>query len=524
MKSKLLKLLAAASLASAVVLTGCATQQSSKSTKPAEPAPAKKTVAKSGYGPAYTTFDRNGVNYTKGAVAYPTGILSSSSLLLEKVVPSEVMVGAPYQVSYTLRNLSDVTLKDVVLTDVVGSNFRLSDAAPAADAVDGDTATWMLGEIAPGGTRNVILKASSPEEGYATTCSAVTFVPSYCETIKVVRADLELVLDLVPAVTVCDPIPARITVRNSGSSRLTNVVVTDALPSGLATADGQTRISLNAGDLNPGESKAFDLDLKASSTGRYEASPVANSAQGISAEDMGSVVVSAPSLMVSCEAPSERFIGRPISVCYQVKNTGNATSSNTVLTVPVPAGATFQGATGGGNLSGNAVVWNLGSIAAEGVTEVCATFTGKQAGMVSFSGSVQGNCAPVASTVCRTEVTGIPAILLEVIDLEDPIEVGSNQTYQIVVTNQGSAPATNVRVTAQLEDEQSYVTSSGTTSARASGQTIVMNAVPSIAPGANATWQVVVKALSEGDIRFSVQLESDQMGRPVRETEATNQY
>jgi uncharacterized repeat protein (TIGR01451 family) len=524
MKSKLLKLLAAASLATALVLTGCATQQSSKSTETAEPAPAKKTASNTGYGPAHTTFDRDGINYTKGAVAYPTGILSSSSLLLEKVVPSEVMVGAPYQVSYTLRNLSDVTLKDVVLTDVVGSNFRLSDAAPAADAVDGDTATWLLGEIAPGGTRNVIIKASSPEEGFATTCSAVTFVPSYCETIKVVRADLELVLDLVPAVTLCDPIPARITVRNSGSSRLTNVVVSDSLPSGLATTDGQTRISLDAGDLNPGESKTFDLDLKASSTGRYETNPVANSTQGITAEDTGAVVVSSPSLLVSCEAPAERFIGRPISVCYQVENTGDATSNNTVLTVPVPAGATFQGATGGGTLSGNAVTWILGSIAAGGSTEVCATFTGSEPSTLSFSGSVEGKCAPVASTVCRTKVTGIPAILLEVIDLQDPIEVGSNQTYQIVVTNQGSAPATNVRVTAQLEDSQSYVTTSGTTSARASGQTIVMNPVPSIAPGASATWDVVVKAIKADDVRFSVQMESDQVGRPVSETEATNQY
>ncbi|MGC9452857.1 MAG: hypothetical protein ACP5I4_15570 [Oceanipulchritudo sp.] len=506
----------------ATLFAGCATQTQTK----AEPAPAavKESSTKSGYGPAYTTFERNGLTYVKGSVAYPTGMLSSSSLLLEKVVPEEVMVGTPYRVEYTLRNLSDVTLKDVVVTDVVGSNFRLSDSAPAADGVEGETATWLLGEIAPGGTRNILLNASSPEEGYATTCSSVTFVPSYCETIRVVRADLQLVLDLTPSVILCDEIPARITVTNTGSSRLTDVVVQDSLPSGLMTVSGQSAISLDAGTLNPGESKSFDLKLKASSTGRYEASPVANSAQGISAEDAGAVVVSAPSLAVSCDAPAERFIGRPVDVCFQVENLGSAASANTVLKVDIPAGANFQGATAGGTVIGSQVVWKLGRLAPEGNAEVCATFTASQAGLLAFNGSLEGDCATTVSTVCRTRIAGIPAILLEVIDLEDPIEVGSNQTYQIVVTNQGSAPATNVQVTATLEDKQSYVSSSGSSQARVAGKVIELSPVPSIAPREKATWNIVVRAVEAGDIRFSVELQSDQITRPVRETEATNQY
>ncbi|NBD38239.1 MAG: DUF11 domain-containing protein [Verrucomicrobia bacterium] len=530
MKVKLFKLGAAASALAVLLLSGCATQtattDSASEPEPAsEPAPTRTSeFSDSGYGPAYTTFERDGILYVKGSTAYPTGILSSSSLLLEKVVPQEVMVGAPYRVEYTLRNLTDVTLGDVVLEDVVGGNFNLSDSAPAADAMDGNTATWLLGDMPPGATRNVILRASSPEEGFAEICSRVTFVPVHCEQIRVVRADLELVLDLMPQGILCDPIPSTITVRNTGSSRLTDVTISESLPSGLTTLDGLSTISIPVGTLDPGQSESFDVDLKAARTGSFEVSPEATSAQGVRAQDMDTTMLAAPELVISCDSPAERFIGRPVNVCLQVENSGDAPSNMTVVSMAVPAGASFQGATGGGTLVGNEVVWNVGSLAPGGNLELCATFTGSIPSMLTFTSTAEGDCADPVSSTCRTELTGIPAILLEVIDLEDPIEVGANQTYQIVVTNQGTAPATNVQVVATLEDEQRYVSSSGSSSASASGQRITMRPVAAIAPGDKAVWEVVVEALAAGDIRFSVEIESDQIQRPVRETEATNQY
>merc|ERR1711916_315088 len=70
------------------------------------------------------------------------------------------------------------------------------------------------------------------------------------------------------------------------------------------------------------------------------------------------------------------FVGRPIEVCATVTNSGNAASEGTVVEVDVPAGASFRGASSGGQLVGNKVVWNLGILAADGSTEVCANFVG----------------------------------------------------------------------------------------------------------------------------------------------------
>ena len=39
-----------------------------------------------------------------------------------------------------------------------------------------------------------------------------------------------------------------------------------------------------------------------------------------------------------------------------------------------------------------------------------------------------------------------------------------------------------------------------------------------------AVWRVTVKAAAAGDVRFSVRMETDNLGREVIETEATNFY
>jgi hypothetical protein len=119
---------------------------------------------------------------------------------------------------------------------------------------------------------------------------------------------------------------------------------------------------------------------------------------------------------------------------------------------------------------------------------------------------------------------GLLAVLLEVIDLEDPVEIGATTTYVITATNQGSLAGKNVTITCKLEDTQQHVSNSGATKGTVTGQTIKFAPLPSLAPKDTATWKLVIKAVKVGDVRFSVQMDEDQLTRPVNETEATNQY
>jgi hypothetical protein len=127
-----------ASLA-ALFITGCCSSTTAKSTtrssyspstasKPA-PAPAPAAAAKPAPAPApaaastpakppaaggvcYTSFEQGGQKFLKGSMGFPTGILESSGLLLEKTVPAEVLVGKPFSYEFKVVNLTGCPLSE----------------------------------------------------------------------------------------------------------------------------------------------------------------------------------------------------------------------------------------------------------------------------------------------------------------------------------------------------------------------------------------------------------------------------
>jgi uncharacterized repeat protein (TIGR01451 family) len=137
---------------------------------------------------------------------------------------------------------------------------------------------------------------------------------------------------------------------------------------------------------------------------------------------------------------------------------------------------------------------------------------------------VQAFCAD-AMVEAMHEVEGVPAILLEVVDEPDPIELGGTVTYTITVTNQGMVVGTNIKVNATIQAEGEFVSAAGVTNGSNSGKNVSFEPYASLAPGARISWTVVVKANAAGDTRFTVEMTSAELtGAPVMETEATRFY
>src|SRR5208337_950522 len=101
---------------------------------------------------------------------------------------------------------------------------------------------------------------------------------------------------------ICDPIPVVLVVKNTGSSQLTGVKVSDSLPDGL-NSDGKSSLAFDAGTLAPGESKEFKFNAMASKTGEFANKATASSTQGVNAEASATTVVREPVLTVACTAP-----------------------------------------------------------------------------------------------------------------------------------------------------------------------------------------------------------------------------
>ena len=192
----------------------------------------------------------------------------------------------------------------------------------------------------------------------------------------------------------------------------------------------------------------------------------------------------------------------------------------------VASGVKVSGASSGGQLNQqtNEVVWSIPEIPGGDSVKLSLEVVPSTIGTLRNTATAVANCAPSVSAETTTRIEGIPAILLEVVDIEDPIEVGENVTYMVTVTNQGSAQGTNIRIECTLENSMQYVSSAGATMATPLENKIVFDALPTLKPKARASWKIVVRAAQSGDVRFMVKMTSDQISRHVVETEATNFY
>jgi len=232
----------------------------------------------------------------------------------------------------------------------------------------------------------------------------------------------------------------------------------------------------------------------------------------------------APILSLACEAPAEQPLPRSVSLCHHLRNSGNATAAKATLSLPIPAGASLVSTTGTAEVAADRITWSVSDLAPGGSQALCATFVAAEPGTLSFASVAVGERAAEVQSQCTTRIYGIPAVLLEVVDLADPVLVGKEVVYTIRVLNQGSEPLSNIRIAGVLEDSQAYLSSSGMTAMAVADARITAEPLPRLNPKEEATWRVVIKALKAADVRFAVELRVDQFSRPVMETEATLQY
>lgn len=265
---------------------------------------------------------------------------------------------------------------------------------------------------------------------------------------------------------------------------------------------------------------AFAFDF--SSNGRRYRCVTPKPCSNFFLEDLGSDA--RPGLAVECSAPAQALSGRPVKVCLTIRNTGNVPESKTIVTLPIPEGARLDGVTDDGVAADGSVAWEISNLAPNGNKQICAVVSARELGSLSWNATASSvNVGPI-QTACETKIVGVPAILLEVADIEDPVDVGKQVTYEIKVTNQGSADGTHIRLVCKLPASQEFITGSGVTLVQAEAGTVTMETLSSLVPKAVASWRVVVKALKIDDARFRVELSSDQFERPITQVESTHLY
>lgn len=446
-----------------------------------------------------------------------------AAVRVDKEFPKKVQLGETYTYVIRVKNLRRLPIDNVAYVERAGEGSEIVVSEPAGEPADGGAIRWELGEIGPEAHREIEVTARANRAGAAFHSGVVEYARPLAAAVEVAHIKVALEKSLPKEVLLGETIPVRLTVRNEGTLPATEVEVRDDLPDGLATTDGKNTVVARFGDLAPGQARTSSYEAKAARVGSFASTAVLTVGGKASDRAEATVRVTQPELSVSAAGPERVREGRVFTHRFTVANTGDGEARETVVDCPVPANAALVEAVGGQALE-DAARWEVGALAKGESKTVEMRLKATAQGTVRTAAMASAHFAEPAGAWTSTVVEGVAAVLLGVVDEQDPVPVGEQTTYAVTVTSQGSKPNTNVLVMAELDDAMEFVAATGPTEHKVLPDRIEFHPLPSLAAGKEATWRVTVRALRKADARFKVVMDSEQLTRPVLATEATTFY
>jgi len=209
------------------------------------------------------------------------------AIRLEKVLPKEVELTKPFDYSIKVTNLTDMTLAGVVISETLPPNFRSTGADPTA-RIDANMLVWTIPSLAPKDSNQITVSGFATDTNPLKHCTrVVTPVIPACASVKVVHPRLQLVKRAPAEASLCDLIPVKFVVTNTGTGSADGVRIVDSLADGLQTHDNKSELVLNVGSLSAGESRQFEVELRATKTGSFTSKATAERRRADSAQNPG---------------------------------------------------------------------------------------------------------------------------------------------------------------------------------------------------------------------------------------------
>ncbi len=510
------------------VITGCATEKKQAPPPPPQrylrPVPVVKPKPK----PAPIVVETPVPSSSYAWLGYPQPCPTpqQAKILVEKSVPKKVKPNKEFTYQITISNNSTFTVDKASMSETIPDGFMFVRSTPSPISKKGDL-VWQITSLTPGQKRviNVTGKALKTGTMRYTGKTKLNFDLGQAQAmIDIVEPFLEFKVSAPAKVVISDKIPVKLSFKNTGKAELQDCRLVHTLPKGLLTSEGRSKIEMNIGDLAAGAVKTFDLDLKAQKIGIYTTAFIAMASEGISANAMLKTEVTKPNLIISGKAPSKRFVGNVTPYQIDVQNTGNAVARDVKVKLSLEEGMTVASATEGGKAKDGAVYWTIKTVHPGETKRLSARAIAKKIMIARAVAEASAEAADTVEAIMSTDIKGVAAIVTELIDINDPVPVGENEIYEVTARNTGSLPATKIKVKCMLEDSMEFIKATGATKGIMKGKMLSFESLASLEPQAEAKWRVVIKAKKSGDVRFSITVESDQLGRPVEIDEATHFY
>jgi len=449
-----------------------------------------------------------------------------ASVGLRVLVPASVSAGETLTCRIRAYNHSPVAVYQVELRCRLDAGVELVDTAPPAEQ-QGAQLVWRFAQLSPGEVRGFTLRLRPSVAGPVRVCARIRYEHGVCvETTVRPRAEQpgQAILDLhkegPTQVALGESVPVRLLVHNRGSAPAEEVVIVDELPEGLEHADGGRRLTFFLGRVAPSQQRVVQYRLIARRPGNWTNRATVRARGGVEAFASQTITVAEPKLAVRVDAPAQAFSGTALPVSIRVTNTGAVPLNQVALEYRIPSGSTVLESRPAGAVGTNVVRWTISQLSPQKPASFTVQVRPMQAGTVEHAVTAIAGTS-VARAQATTQVLGATGLLLVVVDTDDPVLVGQDTRYHLIVRNQGSAAATNIRLRVVVPEEFAITRVQGPSDHQRDGQKLLFEPLH-LPPNTDRIYRIYVRALKPGVVRLRVEMTADQLpAGPVRAEEST---
>lgn len=446
------------------------------------------------------------------------------SVSVEWVKHGEINVGQECSCDLIVKNSGKVSARAVVVDATFPASVRLTHTNPEPVVV-ADHLEWSIPELAAGEERTIQISMIPSQRGELATTANVRFTGTAASVFKVEEPLLKVTTEAPAEVIVGDPLVQTVTLSNPGTGIAQHVKIQIATPAGLEATRGD-RSTIEIGSLNPGESRTVRLSFNAIAGGEQTLGVEATADSGLSGSAEATVNVIAPSLTLTVEGPGLRYSGRDARYTLNLTNDGQAATNSVRITHRVPKGFKFVKADKGGTFDANTntVSWLVEHLEPQQSAQVKLNLQPTELGQFEHHAFATAEHGVTAKADATTKVEGSASLVLEVQDLDDPIEIGEETAYEVRISNNGSKAAVNVGLTFEMPNGVELLNVQSATQHLAKNGLILFNDLSELAPGKTALFRIHVRGATEGNHRVRARLTSESIEQELITEELTKFY
>ena len=293
--------------------------------------------------------------------------------------------------------------------------------------------------------------------------------------------------------------------------RLRNVGNGDAQDVELFVSTGETSATQRIGVLKAGEEKSIEMAVKTVLDDEIAIEARATGAYGVEAKASKKIAVLRGKLDVAIEAPELQFVDGEFEALARVKNVGSAPLENVDVAAQIPATVEVLACDGSArrNVEKGRVYWTIPLLRPneEIVFKTLCRLTEKGDATFAVVGADQTGLTAQNETTVQVE--SIAVLAMRVNAPKDPVAVGKECVYELVIENNGTKDASEIESGVFLGVGLKPVAVEGGLGTLSEAESkVIFRKIETLPAGERVVFRVRAEALEAGNHKVQAMLQS----------------